>query len=720
MKKKDVNILNIKDKILEFMREKAYNPMKEDALIKSLDIKDKSSITEIKNILKEMEEEGYIIKTKKKNYGVPERMNLAVGRMQGHEKGFGFVIPDVGTVETDVFVSPEGMNGAMNNDRVVVRLTKKGNDNKRVEGEVIRIISRANERIVGRYESSRNFGFVVPDDKRIKQDIFIPKSETMGAKDGHKVVVKITKYPDSRRNPEGSIVEILGFKNDVGVDILSVIRKHDLPEEFPKEVTTQLHKIPEVVDEEEVKSRKDFRNLKVITIDGADAKDLDDAISIEKLKNGNYKLGVHIADVGHYVYENSPIDKEALKRGTSVYLIDRVIPMLPKELSNGICSLNPKVDRLTLSCIMEIDSKGKVESHEITKSIINSNERMTYEDVNKILENEDAGLIERYKGFIEEFNIMKELALILREKRRLGRGAIDFDFDEAKIILDETGKAVDIKRYERKISNKLIEEFMLVCNETIAEHMYWTELPFVYRVHEDPDPEKLKDFNEFIHNFGYHLHIDDEVHPKELQRLLNKIKDTSEEKIISRLMLRTMKQARYEPKNVGHYGLAARYYCHFTSPIRRYPDLMIHRIISEMLFNKLDKERIKKLKNIVPEVAKQSSIRERVAEEAEREVDDLKKAEYMQNHIGEIYEGVISGVTSFGMFVELDNTVEGLVRVSSMEDDYYQYDEKHYQFIGERTKKIYKLGDKVTIKVVKVDIGQGQIDFILTDEDPQK
>ncbi len=708
--------MDIRDKILEFMRKKAYNPMKQEELLAALEIKDPSQRQEFIRILEEMEAEGYIIKTKKKKYGAPERMNLAVGILQGHQKGFAFLIPDVGTVDNDVFIPVENLNGAMHKDRVVVRLTRRGGEDRRNEGEVIRIIKRGHQRIVGTFENSKNFGFVIPDDQRIKQDIFIPKTETMGAQNDFKVVVEITQYPEPQRNPEGRIIEILGHKNDLGTDILSIIRKYELPEEFPPEVLKQANKIPNEVREEDLKGRKDLRDKRIFTIDGSDAKDLDDAVSIEVLKNGNYLLGVHIADVSHYVFENSPLDREALGRGTSVYLVDRVIPMLPPKLSNGICSLNPGVDRLTMSCFMEINPKGKVIKHEITKSVINSKKRMTYEDVTRILEDQDPELMAEYNDLVDDIKKMEELALILREKRRMSRGAIDFDFDEAKIILDEEGKPIDIIRYERRISNRIIEEFMLVCNETIAEHMYWTAYPFVYRVHEDPDEEKLKEFNNFIHNFGYHLRMGTNIHPKELQDLLDKIKGSPQENVISRLMLRTMKQARYAPTNFGHFGLAAKYYTHFTSPIRRYPDLMIHRIISEMLFNKLTEDRIKKLNKRLVEISQQSSMRERIAEEAERETDDLKKAEYMAERIGEHFEGVISGVTSFGMFVELKNTVEGLVRVSSMDDDYYQYDEKHHQFIGERTKKTYRLGEKVTIQVIKVDIAHGQIDFMLVED----
>lgn len=698
------------------MREQAYNPMKSEELFQVLKITEKVQKEEFQHILDEMEEEGFIYKTKKKKYGVPERMNLVVGTLHGYAKGFGFVIPDIGNIEGDVYISAQDMNGAMHNDKVIVRLSKRQNENRKLEGEVIRILKRGNKKIVGTFESSRNFGFVIPDDQRIQQDIYIPKSETMGAKTDYKVVVEITEYPVKGRNPEGRIVEILGHKNDIGTDILSIIRKFDLPEEFPPKVLAQADKIPDHVREEDRKRRKDLRDKKIVTIDGEDAKDLDDGVSVEKLQNGNYLLGVHIADVSHYVFENSFLDQEALKRGTSVYLVDRVIPMLPPRLSNGICSLNPHIDRLTLSCMMEINHKGQVVNYEIFKSVIKSKERMTYKNVTKILEEQDPELIDRYSELIQDFRLMKELAEILRNKRRMARGAIDFDFPEAKIILDDKGKPIDIQRYERTISHRIIEEFMLVCNETIAQHMYWTSFPFVYRVHEEPDPEKLKDFNNFIHNFGYHIRMGDEVYPKELQNLLNKIKDTPEESIISHLALRTMKQARYAANNLGHFGLAATYYTHFTSPIRRYPDLAIHRIISEMLYNKLDRERIQKLNHRTPEIASQSSVRERVAEEAERETDDLKKAEYMKEHIDEIFDGIISGITSFGIFVELENTVEGLVRVSSMDDDYYQYDEAHYQFIGERTKKTYKIGERVRVQVVGVDVSQGKIDFILVEE----
>jgi ribonuclease R len=700
-----------REKILEFMREQAYNPMLDIELAEVFDIQhDEMGI--FISLLDDMEKEGEIIKTKKKRYAVPERMNLVVGRLQSNQKGFGFIIPDNETMN-DVFVSAGDLNGAMHNDRVIARITSRSRNGRRAEGEIIRILRRANKEIVGTFESSKNFGFVVPDDRKINFDVYIPKGEVNGAKDGYKVVTEITRWPEPRRNPEGRIIEVLGHKDDIGTDILSIIRKHKLPETFPKKVLREADNIPDTVSEEEIARRRDLRDMNIVTIDGADAKDLDDAVSIEKLPNGNYKLGVHIADVTYYVKEGSTLDKEALKRGTSVYLVDRVIPMLPKKLSNGICSLNPKVDRLTMSVIMEIDKNGTVVDHEIFESVIKTKERMTYTDVSDILENNDSELMKRYNYLIEDFRLMEELALILR-KRKERRGSIDFDFPEAKIILDKSGRPVEIKKAERRVANRIIEEFMIVCNETIAEHMYWLKIPFVYRVHEEPSLEKIENFNKFIHNFGYHLKgVTTEVHPKALQDLLYKIEGRKEEHIISTIMLRSLKQARYSAENLGHFGLAAKYYCHFTSPIRRYPDLQIHRIIREMLNNKLTPKRISNLKGKVANAADQSSERERLAVEAEKETNDLKKAEYMAYHVGEEFDGIISGVISFGIFVELENTIEGLVRISTLVDDYYIFDEENYLFRGERTNKTFRIGDEVRVKVARVDVAQKEIDFVL-------
>ncbi|MTI69542.1 MAG: ribonuclease R [Firmicutes bacterium] len=704
--------MSTKEKLVEFMKEEAYKPLKMEELAKIFDIK-KDEVSEFEKLLEDMEKEGTIIKTSKDTYGVPERMNLVVGKLQGNERGFGFVIPTNKELR-DVFVSSQDLNGALHGDKVIVRLQVKGTEKRKPEGEIIRIIQRANETIVGVFERSKNFGFVIADDNRISMDVFVPKKYINGAKENEKVVVKITRWPEKRRNPEGEVIEILGHKDEVGTDILSIIRKYDLPEDFKENVLNEAENIPSEINPDEIQNRLDLRNKKIFTIDGADAKDLDDAVSIERLENGNYKLGVHIADVTHYVKENSALDKEALKRGTSVYLVDRVIPMLPKKLSNGICSLNPSVDRLTLSVFMEINKNGKVINHSIHESVINTNARMTYKDVSDILENDNEELKDKYSDLVKEFKLMEELSKLLR-KNRESRGSIDFDFDEAKIILDDKGNPVDIKKAERRVANKIIEEFMLVCNETVAEYMYWCQIPFLYRIHEDPSEEKINEFNKFIYNFGYTLKGIQEIHPKELQTLLKKVDGKKEETVINTLMLRSLKKAKYSAERETHFGLAAKYYTHFTSPIRRYPDLQIHRIIKEFINKEIDQTRKDRLEKLLPEVAEQTSARERVAIDAERETNDLKMVEYISKRIGEEYEGIISGVMPFGVFVELDNTIEGLVPVSTLDDDYYIYDEENYCFIGERTKKTYRIGDVVNIKVVKTDIAKKEIDFVITE-----
>ncbi|WP_373897733.1 ribonuclease R [Haloimpatiens sp. FM7315] len=708
--------MNIREVILAFMREQAYKPMDINELSRIFGI-GKKDLKSFKNTLKSMEKDGQIVKTRTDHYGVPDRMGLLPGKLQCHSRGYGFVITD--EEGPDIFVSSSNMNGAMNGDRVIVKVTKEKIKDKKCEGEIIRILERANCNVIGIYEDSRNFGFVVPNDKRIGQDIFIPKAEKSSAKGGDIVIVEITKWPEPRRNPEGRVVEVLGKKGEKGIDILSIIKQYGLPEEFPKKVIDFTEDIDTAIEESEYKRRKDLRNVLMVTIDGEDAKDLDDAVSVEKLENGNFLLGVHIADVSTYVTENSPLDKEALKRATSVYLIDRVIPMLPKKLSNGICSLNPKEDRLTLSCLMEINHEGKVLNHEIVESIIKTNERMTYTDVTKILRDKDLELINKYDYLVDTFKDMESLSNILY-KKRTRRGAIDFDFDECKIILNEQGKPIDIKPYERAIANRMIEEFMLVCNETIAEHMFWAKTPFVYRVHEDPDEEKLMHFNEFAHNLGIAIKWSNEIHPKMLQEVIEKVKGKDEEVVINTLLLRSLKQARYAPECVGHFGLAARYYCHFTSPIRRYPDLIIHRIIKRYINGKLDDKNVRKLEKAVDYASLQSSQMERLADEAEREVDDLKKAEYMSEKIGEEYEGIISSVTNFGMFVELPNTIEGLIHISKLDDDYYIYDEQHLCLMGERTKKAYKLGNKVKVIVEAVNLDSYEIDFKLLKDQETK
>ncbi len=703
-----------KERIVAFMRDKAYKPLLFKELLMVLDVPEKD-IELFTQVIDELEEEGRIFKTHGKRYGVPTRLNLVTGRIQGHERGYGFLIPDDELME-DVFIPADSLNGAMHNDRVVARVNKKSSTDRRMEGEIIRILKRANTTLVGTFENSMSFGFVVPDNKRISGDIFVSKSEFQGAKKGQKVVVEILKYPEARRNAEGRIIEIIGDRNETGVDILSIIKSYNLEEDFPEDVLNQANSVSETVTEEMIQGRRDLRGLRMVTIDGEDAKDLDDAVSIEILENGNYRLGVHIADVTNYVTENSPLDIEALDRGTSVYLVDRVIPMLPRKLSNGICSLNPHVDRLSFTVIMDIDKNGRVFNHEIFESVINIDERMTYTNVYKILVDNDQELIKRYSHVAPDFYKMQELALILR-KKRFQRGAIDFDFDEAKVVLDEKGRPIDVKRYEITIANQIIEEFMLACNETVAEHFFWTNTPFVYRVHEDPDEEKIHNLNEFLYNLGYSIKGINKIHPRALQDLLEKVKGTRHERIISTVMLRSLQKARYSNESTGHFGLAAKYYCHFTSPIRRYPDLIIHRIMKLYLKGGMSEEKIRQLEGILPEIAKQCSERERGADEAERESEDLKKVEYMKAHEGEIFEGIIANVTSFGMFIELDNTIEGLVRMSSMEDDYYNYDEAHYCLVGERTRKIYRIGDTVKVILAKADISARKIEFILVESD---
>jgi len=701
-----------KKRIVAFMRERAYQPLKFEELAVVLDVPPDDR-PELKKLLDEMEADGLIIKTRKERYGIPERMGLVAGRFQGNPKGFGFVLPDSGI--EDVFISANNINGAMHGDRVIARLIGKSSGGRHKEGEIISIIERVNKTIIGKFDRSEHLGFVTPDHSRLSGDILIPKEFVNGAQKGQKVVVEITKWPEKNRNAEGRIIEILGDEGEKGVDVMSIIRAYGIPYEFPEEVLQEARSVPDRVLEEECKDRRDLRSLRMVTIDGEDARDLDDAVSIEILPDGKFRLGVHIADVTHYVKEGSALDKEALKRGTSVYFPDRVIPMLPKELSNNICSLNAKTDRLAFSVIMDIDHTGNVVDHDIFESVIHVNERMTYTNVYKILEEDDSELKERYKGFLEDFENMKTLALILKEKRGR-RGSVDFDFDETKVIVDENGKTTDIKRYKMTIANNIIEEFMLLCNEVVSEHFYWIGIPFVYRIHEDPDPEKMENLNMILGNFGYRLKGYRDVHPKAIQEVINQIKGKPEEKAINMLILRSLQKARYSDTHDWHFGLAAEYYSHFTSPIRRYPDLIIHRIMKEQINGKLDEKRIDHYRSILHSIAQISSERERAAQDAERDCIDLKKAEFMKDRVGEEFYGTISNITAFGMFVELENTVEGLVRLSSIDDDYYSYHENALCLIGERTRKIYRIGDKVKVQLVKVSTETRQIDFILIDE----
>ena len=693
----------------EFFSSEEYKPMRFKDIVSILQVP-KEAKNDLKEILDLMISQGKIILDSKGRYRTPGD-DIKIGVFSGTQKGFGFVILEGD--EEDVYIHESATMGALHGDKVMIMI-KEEQTGRRKEGTVVQIIERGKNEIVGTFQKSKNFGFVVPDNQKFTKDIFIPKDSSMGAVSGHKVVAKITNFGSGTQNPEGKVIEILGHVNDPGVDIMSVVRAYDLPVDFSQEVKLQLNDIPEEVNPKDFKNRLDLREWMTVTIDGEDAKDLDDAITISK-EGDIYRLGVHIADVTHYVKEGSPLDKSALNRGTSVYLVDRVIPMLPHKLSNGICSLNPGVDRLALSCIMDIDAKGNVIGHKITETVIRSDRRMTYTNVAKIVEDHDQEVMNEYKEFVPMFELMQELAEILKARRHK-RGAINFDFPESKIIVDPRGKPIEIRPYERNKATKIIEEFMLIANETIAESFYWQELPFLYRTHDTPDDEKIKKLAIFIHNFGYSIKIGNEdIHPKELQKLLVKIEDTPEEALISRLTLRSMKQAKYTVVNTGHFGLSAKYYCHFTSPIRRYPDLQIHRIIKENLTGKLGENRIKHYDKILYEVANHSSKTERRADEAEREVEKMKKVEYMMDHIGEIFEGVISGITSWGMYVELPNTVEGMIRVTEMDDDYYFYDEERYQMVGEHTKKIYKLGQKVKVEVIQADKLLRTIDFALVE-----
>ena len=698
--------------IQQYLESKEYIPMKRKDICTMLSVP-KEDRQYFEQIVNELLEEGKAVETKKGKLMSPKALNMEQGTFLAHSKGFGFVEREQGE---DIFIPANQINGAMHKDKVLYRINRKEEYGKRAEGEIVKILKRGNIKIVGTFEQCKGFGFVLPDNKRVTKDIFISKENSMGAVTGHKVVAEITVYGDETKNPEGEIIEILGHINDPGVDILSIIREYDLPVDFPEDVYKQIENLEMEVLQKDREGREDFTGYKTVTIDGEDAKDLDDAISLDILENGNFLLGVHIADVSHYVRENTPLDKEAYKRGTSVYLVDRVIPMLPHKLSNGICSLNPHEDRLALSCIMEINHKAEVVNHRVVKSVIHSDKRMTYTAVREVLEEKTPALLEEYADFVDMLENMNRLRILLAEKRKK-RGSVNFDLPESKIILDENGKPIDIKPYERSIATNMIEEFMLICNETIAEDFFWQEVPFLFRSHEIPDEQKLQKMEDFIRNFGYHLKgSKDDMHPKAIQQMLLKAEGKDEERIITRVVLRSMKQARYTAENGGHFGLAAKYYCHFTSPIRRYPDLQIHRIIKWILDGQMTEKKQKSLNKVMPDVAKQCSMRERTAEDAERATDDLKKAEYMADKIGMEYEGIISSLTSWGIYVELPNTVEGMVPLQSLEDDFYIYDEENMIIYGEHSNKKYMLGQKVNIIVTKVDIELKNIDFAFCEQ----
>lgn len=703
-----------KERILAYMESEGYVPIKRRDMRAMLSVPQEDR-EKFESLINELIAEGRVFETKKGKLASPKDLQMATGTFIGHARGFGFVTPDAGG--EDIFIPASETMGAMQKDRVLYKVLHKAEKSKKADGVIVRILERGQQRIVGTFEAgSKGYGFVVADDKKIAKDIFISRENTKGAVTGHKVVVEITDYGEDRRNPEGKVIEILGHINDPGVDILSVIRRYELAVEFPEEVYAEIEHLGTEVAEADKKGREDLRDLLTITIDGADAKDLDDAVSLKRLGNGNFELGVHIADVSHYVRENTALDKEAYARGTSVYLVDRVIPMLPHKLSNGICSLNPHVDRLALSCLMEVNGRGEVVSHRILESVINSDYRMTYTAVREILEDGTPALLEQYAEILPMLEDMEELRQILGEKRRK-RGSVNFDLPESKIILDENGKPIDIKPYEKSIATNMIEEFMLVCNETIAENSFWQEMPFMYRSHQEPDEDKLEKMEQFLRGFGYYLRKKDgEIHPRELQKVLQKAEETDEERIITRMVLRSMMQARYTAENGGHFGLAAKYYCHFTSPIRRYPDLEIHRMIKKMLHGELDEKASVYYRRKMPDWAKHCSKQERVAEDAERDTDALKKVEFMEDKVGQIYEGIISGVTNWGIYVELPNTIEGMVALSQMDDDYYEFDEKKMLVFGKRTKKSYRLGDKVVVSVAKVDRMMGTIDFVFEEE----
>ena len=686
-----------------------YVPMKIKEIAMLLQIP-RDQREELKEVLDALEAEGRISVSKRGKYTKGQARRLT-GTFQANARGFGFISRE--GEEEDVFVAEENRGGAFQGDEVEFIITrhKDGADQnrKRTEGKIIRVLSHRTVSIVGLYEKSRNYGFVRPDDQRILKDIYIPAGKEKGAMTGHKVVVELTSYGGEQKNPEGFVTEVIGHINDPGTDIMSIVKGFDLPVEFPEKVMNQAERVGKDVSEADMAGRKDLREWQMVTIDGEDAKDLDDAVSLTK-EGENYRLGVHIADVTNYVQEHSALDKEALKRGTSVYLSDRVIPMLPHKLSNGICSLNAGEERLALSCIMLVNGKGEVVDSEIAETVICVDERMRYTSVAKILEKRDPEETERYRKLVPLFERMAELSRILRERRHQ-RGSIDFDFPETKMILDENGRPVEIRPYDRNVATKLIEDFMLLANETVAEEYYWRELPFLYRTHETPDEDKIRKLSTLINNFGYHIHVGNEVRPKEVQKLLGKVEGTPEEALISRLALRSMKQAKYTWENTGHFGLAAKYYTHFTSPIRRYPDLQIHRIIKENIRGRMTEERMAHYEKILPEVAMQSSVMERRAEEAERETVKLKKGEYMQERIGEEFEGVISGITKWGAYVELPNTIEGLVHVVDMTDDHYEYWEDRFELVGERTHNVYKLGQTVRIRVLDTDTAQRTIRF---------
>jgi ribonuclease R len=707
-------IQTMKDKILEFMRSASYAPMSAEEMIFTIPVKENPQV--FWDALAALQESGEIVKTRFETFGLPEKMGLVVGRLQLTSKGFGFVIPDNKGTKPDVFIAPRFLAGGMNNDRVMARINS-GLGGVNPEGEIIRIITHANSKIVGVFKQTGDFAFVVPDDKRIGRDIYVLRRNFNSAHSNQKVVVEITQWPTERRNAEGKVIEILGTVGDVGLEILSIIKQNDLPLQFPKAVMEAAQKVPSVIAASELKGRKDLRELPIVTVDGEDAKDFDDAVYAKKLEDGNYFLGVYIADVSYYVRENSVLDLEAMERGTSVYLVDRVLPMLPERLSNGICSLNEGQDRLVMGCEMKIQAgDGKVLSYDLFPGVIRSRHRLTYTIVRKIIQDQDQQLRHEYEDIVPMLEQMQALCQVLRKKRAT-RGAIDFDLPEQKVVLDELGRPVEIIPRERSIAESIIEEFMLAANETVARHLAEQHWPLLYRVHDVPAQEKMQSLSRLLHNFNVNLMVEEEMRPLPIQKALAQMVGRPEERLVNTVALRCMRQAVYQTENVGHFGLAAQYYTHFTSPIRRYPDLIIHRLLHRWLKDHaLSTDKSNKLTQLLDTIGEHASLKERAAAEAERQTVDLKKTEYMLNHVGEEFDGVISGVTAFGMFVELANGVEGLVHISSLTDDYYEFFEEKYALLGTHTHKSYRLGDKVRIEVLQVNVAERSIDFIMAGE----
>ena len=698
-------------KILQLLKDENYKPMKPKEIAMLMRVP-KNEYNDFLNVLGNLELNLKIQKNRKNQYRIVEKVYYD-GIYRKHSKGFGFV--KIESDEDEIYISKDNSLNALNGDRVLIEIVEEKNKLKKAEGRIVKILKHEKNTVVGIFQNNKNFGFVVPDDKNFGTDIFISKKNFGKARNNHKVLVQITKYPQKGKKAEGKIIEVLGNVNEAGVDMLSLIKENNLPARFPEQVVQEAIKCGNKIDETDIKNRVDLRGQNIFTIDGEDAKDLDDAVRVIKLENGNYKLDVHIADVSHYVKPNSLLDQEALIRGTSIYMLARVIPMLPRELSNGICSLNAGEDRFTLSCSMEINEKGDVISTEIYKAVINVTERMSYTDVQKILDNSDEEVVNKYKKYIKDFKLMEELALILKNKR-LDKGYLNLEIPESKIELDIDGRVVNIKKYETSFANEIIEQFMLTANEQIAEKFYWLDAPFIYRVHEKPDYEKVQELNKFLINFGLMIKANkDNIYPKEFAKILDQVKGKEEEKVVSNLVLRTLKIARYEEINEGHFGIASKYYCHFTSPIRRYPDLFIHRVISKYLEENydVDEKFILEYKEQAKDRAKRASEREKIATKVERDSEALKKAEFMENKIGEEYDGIISSVTSFGVFVELDNTVEGLIRFDDLGNEYFIYDEEKKRLIGEKTNKIYKIGDKVRIRVKDANKLLRTVDFEL-------